>query len=72
MVLPWLEKITGSASRYKRCLARAMRLNLFDPLMKGMRTGVAYAHLFLGRCDEAASWAAMALQDDLYFLLDCA
>jgi tetratricopeptide (TPR) repeat protein len=28
----------------------------------GMRAGTAYAHFFLGRYDEAASWAAMALQ----------
>ena len=27
-----------------------------------MRTGTAYAHFLLGRYDEAASWAAMALQ----------
>ena len=29
-----------------------------------MRAGTAYAHFFLGRYDEAASWAAMALQDN--------
>ena len=29
-----------------------------------MRSGTAYAHFFLGRYDEAASWAAMALQDN--------
>jgi len=28
-----------------------------------MRVGTAHAHFFLGRYDEAASWAAMALQD---------
>jgi adenylate cyclase len=28
-----------------------------------MRTGTAHAHFFLGRYDEAASWAAIALQD---------
>ena len=29
-----------------------------------MRAGTADAHFFLGRYDEAASWAAMALQDN--------
>jgi adenylate cyclase len=29
-----------------------------------MRGGTAHAHFFLGRYAEAASWAAMALQDD--------
>src|SRR6266566_707921 len=43
--------------------ARAMRLSPLDPFVPGMRAGTAYAHFFLGRYDEAASWAAMALQD---------
>jgi hypothetical protein len=29
-----------------------------------MRAGTAHAHFFLGRYDKAASWAAMALQDN--------
>jgi tetratricopeptide (TPR) repeat protein len=29
-----------------------------------MRAGTAHAHFFLGHYDEAASWAAMALQDN--------
>jgi hypothetical protein len=29
-----------------------------------MRSGTAYAHFFLGRYDEPASWGAMALQDN--------
>ena len=28
-----------------------------------MRCGMAHAHFFLGHYEEAASWAAMALQD---------
>jgi tetratricopeptide (TPR) repeat protein len=32
-----------------------------------MRAGTAHAHFFLGRYDEAASWAAMALQDNRDF-----
>ena len=41
-----------------------MRLSPLDPLVIVMRSGTAYAHFFLGRYDEAASWAAMALQDN--------
>ena len=44
--------------------ARAMRLSPLDPMVQGMRAGTAYAHFFLGRYDEAVSWAAMALQDN--------
>jgi tetratricopeptide (TPR) repeat protein len=43
--------------------ARAMRLSPLDPWAMGMRGRTAHAHFFLGRYDEAASWAAMALQD---------
>src|SRR6185312_1201296 len=44
--------------------ARAMRLSPLDPLAVRMRNGTAYAHFFRGHYDEAASWAAMALQDN--------
>ena len=37
--------------------------NPFDARMRGMRTGTAYSHFLLGRYEEAASWAAKALQD---------
>jgi len=32
-----------------------------------MPSGIAHAHFLLGRYDEAASWAAMALQDNADF-----
>ena len=41
-----------------------MRLSPVDPLAMSMRAGTAFAHFFLGRYDEAASWAALALQDN--------
>ncbi len=44
--------------------ARALRLSPRDPRTMGMRSGIAFAHFLLGRYDEAASWAAMALQDN--------
>jgi TolB-like protein len=45
------------------CFERAMRLNPLGPRVRGMRTGIAYAHFLLGHHDEAASWAARALQE---------
>jgi tetratricopeptide (TPR) repeat protein len=41
-----------------------MRLSPLDPRLTTMQVGIAHAHFFLGRYDEAASWAAMALQDN--------
>jgi TolB-like protein len=56
----WLGEPEAAIERF----ARAMRLNPLDPRMMGMRAGTAAAHFFLGCYDEAASWAAMALQDN--------
>jgi TolB-like protein len=56
----WLRNPEAAIERF----ARAMRLNPLDPRMSGMRAGTAAAHFFLGRYDGAASWAAMALQDN--------
>jgi TolB-like protein len=55
----WLSEPEPAIERF----ARAMRLSPLDPLAAGMRGGTAYAHFHLGHYDEAASWAAMALQD---------
>ena len=41
-----------------------MRLSPLDPRVIRMQNGTAHAYFFLGRYDEAASWAAMALQDN--------
>jgi hypothetical protein len=45
-----------------------MRLSPLDPSFLAMRSGIAHANFFLGNYDEAASWAAMSLQDDPDFL----
>jgi TolB-like protein len=42
---------------------RAMRLSPLDPEMYRMQAGMAVAHLFAGRFDEASSWAAKSFQD---------
>jgi TolB-like protein/Tfp pilus assembly protein PilF len=56
----WLGEPEPAIERF----ARAMRLSPLDPWVPRMRAGTAAAHFFLGRYDEAASWAAMALQDN--------
>src|SRR5262249_9790451 len=42
-------------------LAHAMRLSPLDPLIADVQGAIAHAHFFAGRYDEAASWAAMAV-----------
>jgi TolB-like protein len=59
----WVKNWLGEPEAALERFARAMRLNPVDPRMSGMRAGTAFAHFLLGRYDEAASWAAMALQD---------
>jgi TolB-like protein/class 3 adenylate cyclase/tetratricopeptide (TPR) repeat protein len=59
----WVKNWLGEPKLAIERFARAMRLSPLDPRGVGMRVGTAHAHFFLGRYDEAASWAAMALQD---------
>jgi hypothetical protein len=40
-----------------------MRLSPLDPLMPRFQSGMAHAHFYAGRYDEAASWAAMVLRE---------
>jgi adenylate cyclase len=56
----WLGEPEAAIERF----ARAMRLSPLDPWVTGMRVGTAHAHFFLGRYDEATSWAALAFQDN--------
>ena len=60
----WMRIWLGDPKLAIEHFARAMRLSPLDPRVIGMRAGTAHAHFFLGRYDEAASWAAMALQDN--------
>jgi len=59
----WVKNYLGEPKLAIERFARAMRLSPLDPWVTGMRAGTAHAHFLLGRYDEAASWAAMALQD---------
>jgi TolB-like protein/class 3 adenylate cyclase/tetratricopeptide (TPR) repeat protein len=60
----WVKNWLGEPKLAIERFARAMRLSPLDPWATAMRGGTAHAHFFLGRYDEAASWAAMALQDN--------
>jgi TolB-like protein len=59
----WVKTFLGEPEAALERFAHAMRLNPVDPRMSGMRAGTGFAHFLLGRYDQAASWAAMALQD---------
>ena len=58
----WLGEPEAAIERF----ARAMRLSPLDPSLR-MPSGTAHAHFFLGRYDEAVSWATMALQDNPHY-----
>jgi len=60
----WVKNWLGEPKAAIERFARAMRLSPLDPRVTAMRAGTAHAHFFLGRNVEAASWAAMALQDN--------
>jgi TolB-like protein/class 3 adenylate cyclase len=60
----WVKTFLGEPETAIERFARAMRLNPVDPRMSSMRAGTGFAHFLLGRYDQAASWAAMALQDN--------
>jgi tetratricopeptide (TPR) repeat protein len=60
----WVKNFLGEAEPAIERFARAMRQSPLDPRVTAMQVGTAFAHFFLGRYDEAASWAAMALQDN--------
>ena len=60
----WVKNLLGEPEPAIERFARAMRLSPLDPRVTSNASGTAHAHFFLGRYDEAASWAAMALQDN--------
>jgi adenylate cyclase len=60
----WVKNWLGEYELAIERFMRAIRLSPLDPWVAPMRAGTAHAHFFLSRYDEAASWAAMALQDN--------
>jgi TolB-like protein/class 3 adenylate cyclase/Tfp pilus assembly protein PilF len=60
----WVKNWLGEYELAIKRFTRAIRLSPLDPWVAPMRAGTAHSHFFLSRYDEAASWAAMALQDN--------
>jgi TolB-like protein/Tfp pilus assembly protein PilF len=59
----WLRTYLGEPDLSVKHLSHALRLSPLDPLLFGMYAGLAFAHFFAGRYDEAASWAERALRE---------
>jgi TolB-like protein/class 3 adenylate cyclase len=59
----WTKIFLGEPELAIERFARAMRLNPLDPLLFLMQMGTACGHLFLGRYDEASTWAEKALRE---------
>jgi adenylate cyclase len=60
----WMRNWLGDPKLSIEHFGRAMRLSPLGRWLVDIQSGIAHAHFFLGRYDEAASWAATALQDN--------
>jgi adenylate cyclase len=60
----WMRIWLGDPRLAIEHFARAMRLSPLGRWLVDIQSGIAHAHFFLDRYDEAASWAAMALQNN--------
>src|ERR1700751_1066554 len=63
----WMKIWLGGPKPAMEHFARPMRLSPLGRWLVDIQSGIAHAHFFRGRYDEAASWAAMALQDNPEF-----
>jgi tetratricopeptide (TPR) repeat protein len=61
----WDGDTDGAIARF----AQAMRLSPLDPEMYRMKAGMAAAHMFAGRFDDASSWAEQAFTNLPSFLM---
>jgi TolB-like protein/Flp pilus assembly protein TadD len=59
----WVRMYLGESASAVEHFERAMRLSPLDPLTYFAFTGMAFAHAFAGRYDEAISWATKALHE---------
>jgi TolB-like protein len=57
----WARVRLGQPDAAIEHFAHAMRLSPLDPLIADVQAATAHAHFFAGRYEEAASWAAMAM-----------
>jgi len=60
----WMKKLARRSETAIEHFARGMRLSPLGRWLVDIQSGIAHAHFFLGRYDEAASWAAIASQGD--------
>jgi TolB-like protein len=58
----WVRVCLGEPDAAVAHVVHAMRLSPIDPYIFGMQSGIAFAHLFARRYDEASSWAEKALR----------
>lgn len=65
----FLRNWRGESDAAVTYFAQAMRLSPLDPEMYRMQAGIAAAHLFAGRFDEASSWAELAFRELPSFLM---
>jgi TolB-like protein len=59
----WMKNWLGEPEIAIEHQARAMRLSPLDPVMFAIQNGMAAAHFFAGRFQEAASWAEKSLRE---------
>jgi len=59
----YVKVLLGEPDRAVERFAHAMRLTPLDPNTFVMQQGMAHAHFFAGRYDEALIWARMALRE---------
>ena len=58
----WVKVWLGEPDQAIDCFAHALRLSPIDPRTGFVQEGMANAHFFAGRYDEALAWARMALR----------
>jgi len=59
----WVKLWLGESDRAVEYFSHGMRLSPIDPATGMTQEGMAHAHFFAGRYDEALSWAKMALRE---------
>lgn len=59
----WVRTYLGDLDAAIEEFTHVMRLSPLDPLTFMMQTGVAFAHFFAGRYDDASVWAEHALRE---------
>src|SRR5262249_21547275 len=60
----WMRNWLGDPELAIEHFTRAMRLSPLGRWLEDIQSGIAHAHFFLGRYDEAASWAAVASKNN--------